>query len=703
MDQLSETTLTNLENTSDDALKSALEECRGAAYRGYQIAKENLSASIEAIGEVSGVLSQRLKSFKSGLVRAPGVDDQLKTQLSRMIDALGQLQRSLNSELEERRKRLEIYSIVLFGRTMAGKSTLMEILTRGDGHSIGTGAQRTTRDIRRYFWNGLEVTDVPGVAAFEGKEDEDLAFKAASQADLILFLITDDAPQPVEVECLAKVLRLGKPVIGICNVKVAVDDADDLQLFLRNPNRHFNQKRLEQLIDQFHAFADRHGIGKRVPFIFVHLRSRFLAQQPQYAQWRDQLLAASQFEKLESRIVREVIERGTFHRIKSFADGVFVPMMELTDQLLDFSLHNTRSGAVFAYKQRQFEEWSRKFETNGDERITTCVSKVMGMLRDEVPSFAENHYEDRLAGEKWNQVVKSIGIDSKLEKLQKTLLADCHIALSELARELKSELSIVTDLSADRYIQMDPITDWKRMWNWFSTLSSAGLGIAALIFASGPLGWAAAAVGIIGWLGSYFFEDREEKAQRARQNLSKMLHDNIDKMERKLRNDLGDWFHKEVLEKQIGVFLNDIEAVASFLLGLADTQRQLAQRLNKQQKALARTLVEEALVQLKAANLKDSIVDVARVPGTATMLLIQPDAAIPAQVRDELERLLGEKIWFVVDTGDRNSILAQAMGRDGDRNNICMENSGIAYVPLDDSGPEATARVRLAQQLTGFI
>ena len=52
------------------------------------------------------------------------------------------------NHIEEKKQKLSNFSITLFGRTMAGKSTLMEILTNGDGKSIGLGAQRTTRDIR---------------------------------------------------------------------------------------------------------------------------------------------------------------------------------------------------------------------------------------------------------------------------------------------------------------------------------------------------------------------------------------------------------------------------------------------------------------------------------------------------------------------------------------------------------------------------
>lgn len=686
-----------------DRLEASLNECRKAARHGYSIAKENLYESAKSIGNVSKSLSQCLKALEDGSVRTPGIVDQLKEQLTGVVNELEQLQRTSESVLEKRRRRLDSFSVTLFGRTMSGKSTLMEILTRGDGKSIGMGAQRTTRDVRSYSWNGLEVTDVPGVAAFEGAEDEELAFRAAAQADLVLFLITDDAPQPVEAECLARVRRLGKPVLGICNVKVAVDDQDDLLLFLRTPDHPFDLTRLDQLISQFHAFADQHVPGKRVPFVFTHLRSRFLAQQPGYARHRDRLLAASRFDGIEASIVREVVERGTFLRVKSFIDGAVAPMMDLTDLLLEFSAQNSSSGRVLIDKRRQFREWSREFRRHGQERINTLVSKAMDSLRDEVPAFAENHYEDHSAGKSWKRLVNAMGVNRKVENLQKELLEECMKALREVARELKSELSLVTSLSGDHRIKMDSIFNLKRAWNWGTKILAGGIGIAALILGSGPLGLAAAAIGAIGWLISWSFDDREEKARRARQKLTNRLLGNIDKMERGLRKNLGDWFHRDLLSKQICVLLNDLETVTSGLFELADAQRTLAWALNDRQKTLGRTLVEEALVQLKAEGLKASIVDIARVPGLATMFLIKPNTTFPGHVCGDLERLLGERIWFVVDTQIRFSILAQAIGRECDRNKINIEEKiRVAHAPLDDLGPVTKARIRLAQQLTGL-
>lgn len=694
--------------TPTDPLEAALKKCRKTARRGYKIAKASLQESAKAIDKATMDLSQCLQAIEGNSVRTSVISHQLQKQLSEVVNELEKLKRTSALELEERGQRLDNFSITLFGRTMAGKSTLMEILTRGDGQSIGKGGQRTTRDVRSYSWNELEITDVPGIAAFEGKDDEELAFKAASQADLVLFLITDDAPQSGEVECLARILRLGKPVLGICNVKVAVEDKDDLRLFLRNPEKSFDQTRLGQLFNQFNSFAHhQHGAGIQVPFTATHLRSQFLAQQSQIASERDQLLAASRFDRIESQIIKEVVHRGAFLRVKNFVDGAVVPMMELTDRLLEFNAQNSSGWRVMNDKRLQFQEWGQKFRTHGEARINTAISKAMTTLRQEAHSFAEEHFEDHSADECWKKLVESRGINLKMEELSKELLNERQTELNEIVRELKSELPFNATFSDTSHIKMDKIFDSKMALTWGTIAISGVLTIAAIGIASTPIGWglgiAATATGIGGAWASGQIESGAEKRRRAREVLKQKLMEDIAKREQYFRQKLSHWFNQELLGEGVNKLLTDLDKVLSCLATLADAQCTLAWTLNDRQKALHRALVEEALVQLKTRNLKDSIVDVARVPGQGTMLLIPPDTNFPGQIRNGLEQLLGEEILFVVATKNRLSLLVQAIGQSCDRNTISIdEKLRVAHIPLDDLGPVAKARVRLAQQLTGL-
>ena len=245
---------------------------------------------------------------------------------------------------------------------------------------------------------------------------------------------------------------------------------------------------------------------------------------------------------------------------------------------------------------------------------------------------------------------------------------------------------------------MDSIFDAKRAWDWGTTIISGGLGIAALFF--GPLVWAAVGVGLLRSL-SGFFEDREEKARKQRNKLESQLKRDVSKIERNLRKELDAWFHQDLLKKQVNVFIYELQMVISSTLELADRQRDLAWRINKQQKELHRTLLNKTLEQLGHRNSGGLILDIARVPGQAVMFLIDPKTTFPEDMRKGLEKLLGEEVWFLANTRNKTSILAQAIGHDCDRSSIRIESKiQAAHVSIGQLNAIGISRIRLAQQLT---
>jgi hypothetical protein len=686
-----------------DNLAAALQECRAAALRGYELAKQSLNQTSKAIDQLSQDLSKCLEEIEDGLVRTPEVTDELRKQLTQVVDDLKKQQHETEQAVEGRRRRFDRFSVTLFGRTMAGKSTLMEILTRGDGCSIGTGAQRTTRDVRSYYWKGLEVTDVPGVAAFGGEEDERIAFAAASQADMVLFMITDDAPQAAEAECLARIRELGKPVLGICNVKAAIDDEDDLLLFLRTPERCFEPSRINTLLDQFHAFVALLFPGMRIDFVPTHLRARFLAERGGYEKYREKLRQASRFDAVESRIVREVTGRGAFLRVKSFVDAAAVPTMKLADRLFEYCQENSRHGRVYIDKRRQLRDWRLRFKEHGRQRIEDVVAAFANELRAAVPEFTEAHCEDESAGRSWRRLVESSGAGRRIETLQRELAEECRSRINEMARELKEALSRFSGEAADDRLRMEKISDYKRVWNWGVMGVTGGLTIAGLFVLSGPLGWAAAAVSLAGSLLSGIFDDRGEKLRSARAKLSGQLYADIERMEKDLRGRLTDWFFGVLLKNQVDVLLNDLDAVTGALFKLADSQRLLAWSLDDRQKDLARMIVGEALRHMGCERIMDLFRGMARIPGVSTMLLIEPGTRVPRDARERLERLLGEKILFAVDTKNAVSLIGQAVGPECDRKNINIEKKiRVAHLNHEHIGPQTRSRIRLARQLTGL-
>nr|WP_312058989.1 hypothetical protein [Fervidobacterium pennivorans] len=136
-------------------LEDALRQCRIEARHGYMIAKESNEEVGKDIKHISSLLSEYIAKVRGS--KLIFIEDFKSFLLSKLIEISNNLEnsrRKIERALEEHHKKVEStpFSIILFGRTMAGKSTLMEILTCGEGKSIGTGAQRTTRDIRIYHF-----------------------------------------------------------------------------------------------------------------------------------------------------------------------------------------------------------------------------------------------------------------------------------------------------------------------------------------------------------------------------------------------------------------------------------------------------------------------------------------------------------------------------------------------------------------------
>ena len=649
-------------------LEEALRECRKAARVGYEIAKGNLNATEETTKVVSEKLSDLLKSLDNRYIRSPAIVVDLESQIRDVVNKLELKQKEYARNLEERKGHLDHFNITVFGRTMAGKSTLMEILTWGDGTSIGTGAQRKTTDVREYPWGELKVTDVPGVGAFEGTEDENLAIEAARKADLIIFLITDDAPGYDEARKFAEVRELSRPVIGICNIKVGLGDKNDLKLFLRNPAKNFDQTRIDEILSQFQRFTDQFLPGsKEVNFVVSHLRSQYLAQQDEYSDYSEELSKASRFGDIKSKIVREVEVGGPFHRMRSFLDDSILHMLYVTEELLNVSEQYSSTVRVSRDKEQQIRSWLEGFTKQGVKQFDAQISKLVDELRSEVPQFSEDHYDKDYVEESWKSVFDSIGIESKIKNVGNELKDECQTQLDDFARELQSELSFVADFSVDHHIKMESISDHKNFVKRVSSIITTGLYAGAAFLSSGPLGWTAFAIGVFGWVISLFFESREEKARKAREELSQMLNDRIDEYEANLENATHDWFHQELLSKHVFVPLDDLGKVTDVLFDLADTQRELAWTLNNQQRELGKILINKALGHLNSTYLQEYIVDVARIPFFATMLIVVPNTTFPDDVHANMEELLGTKVIIKTSSKDQFSLLSRVLDNDYER------------------------------------
>ena len=115
-------------------LQQALESCNSAAEDGYLEASEHL----REIGAIIEQAESRAALLGAAAETHDG-DGFIQQRLAQAVEDMNSAHRESLQEIVDNRDRLGTFNITLFGRTMTGKSTLKEILTEGDGSSIGKG------------------------------------------------------------------------------------------------------------------------------------------------------------------------------------------------------------------------------------------------------------------------------------------------------------------------------------------------------------------------------------------------------------------------------------------------------------------------------------------------------------------------------------------------------------------------------------
>lgn len=690
-------------------IKDVLKQCKRSASNGYRIASRQANnirnTLIDAVYKVQFTVDE----FNTSPMYDSEATTLLEHQLLDIRDSLNKLSELLNSDLGNLHRHLSKFSITLFGRTMAGKSTLMEILTEGDGKSIGTGSQRTTQDVRTYPWNGLEITDVPGIGAFEGQQDETKAFEAAKKSDLILFLLTDDAPQAAEAECFRRIIDLGKPVLCIMNVKVEVDE-NDLEMALWDIKDRFDLDRLNAIKNEFLSYSEKLGQDwHRIPFIYVHLQAAFFAQNISDKNIADEFRGISRIDYLKKRIIDQIREKGEFYRTKTFIDAISKPTLESEETLLKQSLLNSAQGRTLLSKRRNLSDWKDKFYRDGLKQIDSSITGIRSQLYSEIAAFAEDHFDDEHADKAWNTLLKNLGIEDRCQALLERLESQVNDKIREISREITNELKFISLFTDDKALRMHRIIDGKKVWNWGTLIISSGLsigaGISYLVGATlaGPLGWTAIAVTAIGILGAWFSKSRDKQEYEARRKLVENLKKNVEKTCKSLESQMRKNYDR-LIEERINKLIKEMDRMNSVIFDLSDTQKELAWKLNIRLLELNKQIVAEAIKLIGAEGLEWWILEAARIPGNTVILQMDDGKKLPEEYKLLLQNLMSEHIAFVYYSEDKQVFVSRIMGKSIEQRQIRVEDKiGVAHVPIPDDNPNMTNRARLAQQLTQLV
>ena len=434
----------------DETLRKTLDECQQAARKGGQLAAEN-SRVLQKIVQKSRLEFEKLQSGIVSRQSSGKLPEYCQAYLSEAAvthNNLHELQEGVSKRLQQEMEKLTIFKLVVYGRTKAGKSTLMEVLTKGEGNSIGKGAQRTTVDVREYSWNGMTVFDTPGIAASakEGREDEQKAYDAARYGDMLVFLFSDDAPQQEEANAFARLKQLDKPMLGIINCKSSSSDRKFSKMRLRDIKKKLNDERLNRIKEQFLQLASNgDGRWKDSQFVYTDLHTAFLSilkEPPELAEHSEELYSLSRFAQVEDAIVNIINRRGSFYQYKTFIDIIYCEACKIEQQLRAQCGQSKLLLAPMQEDEKRLHQLGQRFERDAKESISSFVQRLERHLKSLASSFAADNYENKHASEDWQNIFDRENVTGQVDRKMSELVADCERRIEEFSQEFKQLLNI---------------------------------------------------------------------------------------------------------------------------------------------------------------------------------------------------------------------------------------------------------------------
>ncbi|MFE1256950.1 GTPase [Streptomyces fungicidicus] len=444
--------------------------------------------------------------------------------------------------------------IVLMGRTMAGKSTLLAALTGGSAERIGDGRPRYSRDVfaaPAVDLHDVEIVDTPGVGARDGADDVAQAMAEVPGADLVLWVASNDSFQEETAQELRAVALRGKPVVMALNCREPLVDDVDREEFLEDPDSVFagHEGHFKMIHSHLSAAAVR-------PVAEVMLHAEAARQARADGDYGADLWEASRLSALLAVLEQESRKHRTARRVLREADEVRSQAQAL-------------SGALAAVERetREIVDVGRRLREDQERRTVRLVDACMQRMEDDVV---------RLVGRRqgWPQSVTDFGpqVVEQWHTEQASLVAELDEALearlSNLVRAIE-EAAVAVErewtTAVRPHLKVTGMRDFRGLWKREAAGVAVGAGGALASMAlgayvgslAGPAGTVAGAV-VMG-LGSLLVTPVRKKVQSLFTSRAEIMEAN-----------------RNLLRTEISKVLNELEAqvlaeVSGTIAGVLET------------------------------------------------------------------------------------------------------------------------------------
>ncbi len=421
---------------------NTLKECSEIAKQEYKDVIEKLKKQKKNLISSQNVLVETILKLDESDINNKAVYDSISEVNNKTSELLKNGFKSFEKSFSKKSDNLSDFTVTLFGRTKAGKSTIREALTNGDGSTIGTGAQRTTRDVKTYNWNHLRILDTPGFDAYRGEEDEKIAFSQVDETDLILFLVTSDSIEESEFEKLASLRRENKPVIILLNILYDLKHPIKRKRFLKNPKKYVSINAIKGHLSRLKFLSKKHFDIHNISVIPIHALSAFESNNSKGDE-KNNLYNASNFKYFRDYLTKDIEISGKQKRVQSFRDSYIFHLENSIKPVYEDSYKSLKPIVrLLRNKQIELKNWFDKFIPDKNDEIERKVEKLFDPLFNQLDYFVDQNIENSNFGDKWNQTVNKYITENKIKSIQENIISDMNRYMEEFFKEFKFDINL---------------------------------------------------------------------------------------------------------------------------------------------------------------------------------------------------------------------------------------------------------------------
>ena len=528
-----------------------------AAHCAVKASSQEMAKIATRVRRLTDLLSVTAADMRRS-VQGEAVDEPAAQFTAQLDDSIAKVENLFKRQSEV----LRTFNIVLFGRTGAGKSTLISAITRGDGASVSHGESDWTTRVEPLEWHSCRIYDTPGINGWgrtESRADlEARAREAVEIADFVLVCFDSQSQQADEFGKLAAwVQTYRKPLIAVLNSRNPV-----WRLPLRVPVGSARSN-LSRAVHE-HAGNIRIELAKiglsGVPVIAINLKRSLFArasmpycgpdeqslkkQREQYGV--DNLERWSSFPRLEQLLIESISRHAVALRIGALNNEIRGVLTELSQGLAKIESEAQKAAEtieqnlinvclhLLGYPPRDEAKRRRPFMKRNKDLLSELENRRGGAFQAPIEGEFSQLVWQRLDAELGTlraqslqnaeecvidaferqinltaSALKEASFDEdKMKRAAEGVLAEgadfLEKRLNLAHRDTKLDLKV---LARGEAVKGDSGTGWKYS-SWAikgaGILASAGsaLGTVALANSWNPLGWGTAVVAGIAFLGT---------------------------------------------------------------------------------------------------------------------------------------------------------------------------------------------------------